>query len=516
MRAVDGALSPAREASDRAEPATASAPAASPLPRAATGFDTAFTVAAQAGTFFLQLAGMAVLARLLTPADYGLQAMVLAVAGVFAALRDGGLSWAIQRDRAPVAGVLDDFFWFGTGLGVLLALAVLASAPFVQAFFGEPRAGEIALLVALCFLLDAVSLQFVAHLRREMLLRKAAVVGLLSVLVGQAAAIYAALRGAAHLSLAWGMVGASAAAALLAFAWCRWRPARPRPSAFSLSMLRRWSGFAGFDLVNYASRNADNWVIGKMAGAYDLGLYSRAYTLLVLPLNLVNTPLRTAAFAAIADARHDRARFAAEFERLLRATCVLALPFFTVLCLASDGVVALLLGPKWERVSLILLALALVGFLHVPQNALGVLFPALDRGRDALRLGAAYAAGSLGAFAVGAHLGGVLGVALAFSAYALVAFPLVVGFVLRRTGVPLASFLRGLRPGVLLALAIAAAGLALRPWVVGAGPAVLVPAIAALSAIIWLAAVLWLLPESAPYLAALRRRLERSSWIARS
>lgn len=314
----------------------------------------------------MQVLSVAILARLLSPSDYGLLAMVAAVIGVADIFRDFGLSTAAIQARTLSREQRSNLFWINSGIGLVLTGVVFLLAPVIAAVYGEPALIEIAQVLSLTFLLNGIATQYRADLNRRLAFTTLAVADVVSPIVALACAISLALGGAGL----WSLVGQQLtqyAVMLFIVVWgARWLPGRPRRSVSLDGMLRFGWNIVVTQLINYASNNADYFVVGLRSGAVALGNYSRAFQLLMNPLNQVRSPVTRIAVPVLARLQDDDARYGAF---LLRGQVALGHSLGFVLGVAAGAAVPITVlflgGGEWNGVAPLLALLAVAGVFQL-------------------------------------------------------------------------------------------------------------------------------------------------------
>lgn len=155
----------------------------------------------------LRVAALMVLARLLSPKDFGLVGMVTAFTGVLTLFRDFGLSAAAVQRPTVSEEQISTLFWINILFGVLLGLIMAAIAPAIAAFYHEPRLAAVTVVLATGFLFNAAGIQHSALLQRQMRFTALAVISVLSLIIGTGIAIGGAEAGYGY----WALVGMSIA-----------------------------------------------------------------------------------------------------------------------------------------------------------------------------------------------------------------------------------------------------------------------------------------------------------------
>ncbi|MEJ5296755.1 MAG: lipopolysaccharide biosynthesis protein [Armatimonadota bacterium] len=322
----------------------------------------ALTVASQAGRFALNTVSLMALARLLTPADFGLVAMVQPITGFVALFKDLGLTLATVQRADVDHGQVSTLFWINVLVSLLLTLIGVAIAPLVGLFYGDGRAVWITVALSATFLFGGLSAQHQALLQRQMRFGSIALAELGGLSVGIAAGILAAWRGMGYWSLV--VMTAATGAANVALLWWQsgWRPGLPRRGTGVREMLRFGGGLTGFNIVNYLTRNADNVLVGRFLGSEALGYYSRAYSLLALPMRQINMPVTSVAVPALSRLRSQPERFRRYYLRVIQMMAATGMPLVVFTFVCADSLILLILGEQWRPCVAIFRALGPAAF----------------------------------------------------------------------------------------------------------------------------------------------------------
>jgi PST family polysaccharide transporter len=313
----------------------------------------------------IQIAGIAILARLLDPADYGLVAMASVLVTFGEIFREFGLSAAAVQSRTLSRVQRNGLFWANTALGLVLALAACVIAYPLSWFFGQPEVVHLAQAMSLIFVLNGATAQYRASLTRSLRFARIAGADIAAQAIGLAAGVAAALAGWGYWSLAVMQLSLSGSSLLLLGLAAGWLPGRPRRGAGLGGFWRYGRGLVAAQLVTYAGANADKFALGYLLGPAPLGLYDRAYRLVNMPLAQMRGPLTTVALPVLSRLQDEQERYVAA---LLRGQAVLGytiIPTMAVLAGASTPVVAVVMGDRWLESGPILGALAVAGALQL-------------------------------------------------------------------------------------------------------------------------------------------------------
>lgn len=324
------------------------------------------TMSGQALRIAVQVLSVAILARLLSPEDYGLLAMVAAVIGVADIFRDFGLSTAAIQAKTLSRSQRNNLFWINSSIGFLLSILVWISAPLIAALFHQPSLVPIAQSLAWTFLLNGMATQHRADLNRNLRFTRLATADVVAPLVALGAAAGLAAAGAGYWALVAQQLVQYAVMLVIVVAGSGWLPGKYSRATSMDGMLRFGWNIVATQLIGYASNNADSVIIGLRFGAGPLGEYNRAFQLLMSPLNQVRSPVTRIAIPILAKLRDDEARYSAF---LLRGQSALGHSLGFVLGAGAGACVpltAVFLGTgEWSGVAPILSLLAIAGIFQV-------------------------------------------------------------------------------------------------------------------------------------------------------
>jgi PST family polysaccharide transporter len=326
------------------------------------------TVGSQGIKFALTLVSTAVLARLLTPDDFGLVAMVAAIVGFATLFKDLGLSMAtVQRENITHSQV-STLFWINVGVSTALALLVAALSPLVALLYGDERLIAITVALGATFIFGGFTSQHTALLRRQMRFSALATIEVVAYLI----AIIAAITIATLTRSYWALVAMMAIQALvtmfLAWALSGWMPGKPGWDHDVRGMLSFGGHLTGFNALNYFTRNFDNVLIGVAYGPGPLGLYSRAYNLLLLPIRQINGPVTSVAMPALCRLQNDPVAYRRFFLRTVSLLSLVTAPLVAYTFADADLLVLALLGEQWTDATPIfrwLAPAALIGAINI-------------------------------------------------------------------------------------------------------------------------------------------------------
>lgn len=374
----------------------------------------AVTMSAQAIKFLLQMTSTAVLARLLTPADFGLVAMVAAFTGFVGLFKDLGLSMATVQRVEITSEQVSTLFWANVVVSIILAAVGMALAPAVTWFYGEPRLGLVTIAISATFIFGGLAAQHTALLQRRLRFASLALIDVVSMLCGVGIGVLLALLGAKY----WALIAMTAAQSFLAAlgAWIAsgWRPGMARRGSGILPMLKFGGNLTGFNSLNYFTRNLDNILIGSVLGSMQLGIYSKAYNLLTVPISQINAPLAAVAMPTLCRLQHNPAQFRRYYLRAVEMIAFFGMPLVAYAFVHANDLIRVLLGAQWMGAVPVFRWLAPAAFIGTLNVAPGWLCGSLGRTNRQFRWAILSTPVMVAAFVVGLRWGAV-GVAAAFS-----------------------------------------------------------------------------------------------------
>ncbi|MEX2176486.1 MAG: oligosaccharide flippase family protein [Pirellulaceae bacterium] len=332
---------------------------------------------AQVASQIVSIGVLAIMLRLVEPAEYGLLGMILPAVMLprMAALL--GLSTAVlQRDLS--SDQLAGLFWLNAVWGLVAAAVTAACGLWLSEAWDEPQLAPLCLALAGATLIAALGSQHQALLERKLLLGPLAGIRLLALACGGFAGIYTARRGAG----VWALVAQQYAELLVLSVWVwlvePWRPGWPKRGGEQAIGLVRFSTYYSLSqLAYYTAQNLDKILLPVLLGARAapaVGLYSQAFSLMMRPALLLTSPLTGVMVAGLSQASHDRAAHAALVARFFHLVGVGLFPCAAGLLVVAPDVMVVLGGSQWQGAGGVLAALApalfVQGMINVSMHVL--------------------------------------------------------------------------------------------------------------------------------------------------
>lgn len=309
----------------------------------------AATIGAAALSLALRVVPTVILARLLTPSDFGVVAMVTTFSLLLQSFGTSGFSEAVIQPKEMSRALASNLFWITCAIGLMLTIGFAASGPLIARFFRNPLVTPVALGTSVAIFLWAVGDIHLALLKRAMRFSALSVNDVVALAVYSAVGVLLALRGWGY----WALVGAIISQALsttIGVWWlCRWIPSPPQRGVGTAAVLKFAAHVYGRFSANYFARNFDNLLVGWKFNAAALGYYKKAYDLFALTATQLTSPLHSVALAALSRLNQDPARFRRYLANSLGIIAFVGMAVGADLTLVGGNVVRLVLGANWSE-----------------------------------------------------------------------------------------------------------------------------------------------------------------------
>ena len=378
------------------------------------------TAGGQGCQIVLTFAYNVVLARLITPGEFGLVAMAMVFAGFVQIFKDAGLSTAtIQREDITQAQV-SNLFWLNAAMGAGAMVTMMAAAPLVARFFHHPELVTIVIAISVSLPLEALAVQHTAILNRQMRFGLVSAIDLGCTAAGCLIGAIMAVSGWGY----WSLVGTLLSTVILKVTCVSllsgWYPQRPSRHSGTRPLIGFGTHLTLVGVVSSLWRSCDSLLIGRYFGADALGLYSRSTVLVTRPLERLLWPIYSVVVPSLSRLQKEPQRYRRAFLQVFEALTMTGFFLAGLLYPLAGTLVIVILGRKWSAAAPIFAALTLLCLSRPSATAAAWLFTTQGRGRDLLVTACAEAAIFVAAFVVGVHFGPT-GLAIAYSAASLTA-----------------------------------------------------------------------------------------------
>ena len=404
----------------------------------AFGWSFLNTIVSRLGTLAIGI----VLARLLGPEAFGTFAVATVAMLAMLSFNELGVSLAIVRWRDEPGRVAPTVNTISVVSSLILFGTVYLTAPAFAGAMGDPEATNVVRLMSVAIVINGVVAGPAAILQREFQQGRRMAIDQVNAWLGAGVSLLLALTGMGAISLAIGRIAGSLVAAVIFVVWS------PLPYRFGFNasvaraLLRFGLPLAGASMIVFAVGYADQLVTGAMLGSTALGFYVLAFNLSSWPVSIFSQPMRSVAPAAFARLQHDHHRMNQTFGDILKLLSAVALPCCLALAGASSAIIAFVYGSAWEPAAQVLSFLGIMAAARILCELAYDFLVIKGESRWILFLQLGWLAILVPALIVGAHLGGLQGVAISQAAVAMLVVVPAYCLLLRRVGIELRRLAR--------------------------------------------------------------------------
>lgn len=380
---------------------------------------------------FIILIVSAVLSRLLSPSEFGLLGMVTVAIGFLQIFKDFGLGASIIQQTQPSKISINSVFWANIGIGCLLCIILLLVAPAIADFYKEPRLTLLTVAMAGIFLIGSLEIVPDALIRKAMDFRSYFFRNLGSLLLSGVVGIALALSGWG----VWALVGQTLFATLtrvvINFKLSKWRPSFQFSSRELKSHLRFSLPLLGENSINYWVRNIDNLLVGKILGAGALGYYSKAYSLMLLPVRQIAGTLSAVMFPSFSLIKDRIDKVWSQYKAIVSVIAAISFPMMAGLALFAETAILIVYGKQWLPIVPVFRVLCFLGALQSIGTLTGTIFSSQGKTLGLFKLGMIVKPLLIAGIVIGLLWKGLMGMVWGYTITSTIAFFLELYFVAR-------------------------------------------------------------------------------------
>jgi O-antigen/teichoic acid export membrane protein/4-amino-4-deoxy-L-arabinose transferase-like glycosyltransferase len=438
-----------------------------------------------------------VLARLLSPAEFGLVSFAMIMIGASALLQDVGVPAALIYSRRDIHTIAGTALTINVVVATLLVAVVVLASPVLASLGGDALIGPIVMVLAAGLIVTSLGSVQNAMLVKQMSFRRKFLPDVVPSLASGVLSIFLALFGFGVWSLVSGHIARTASSTLLLW---RLSPVRPRPTfdrSVAAELLKYGRHISFASVLGFAVANVDYFIVGYMLGTTELGLYTMAYILATMPAYTIGQVVSTVAFPAFSQLRNDPEELFRFFSKVFGAVCAVAMPVGVIIYIGAPAYANVILGSKWAGIVAPLQILSFFGVMLSLDYCSGAAYKASGRPDWMWRWTLVKLAILVPLMVFMARFG-IAGIAAAHAMVVLVMFPLGVPVFARMMKIRSSQFWRLLvPPSVATAAMCAVVAVGLRfPEVAEARMGLAGAAAMTLAALaVYIAALAWLQPH---------------------
>ncbi|MFC6363192.1 lipopolysaccharide biosynthesis protein [Tatumella punctata] len=351
----------------------------------------------------IQLINLIYLAKIIPPNEYGLMAMAAVVITLGILLRDLGTSAALIQRKILSEALKNTVFWMNTLMGLIIAIIVSMSAPFIADIYNQEKLTYVLIMISVTFPLSSCAAAHLALMERESQFKKISSIEISSSLLSVLVAVFLAHKGYGVYSLVGQSITLSLVSAIQFWYCSSWRPSFK--NMIAMSELKEIFNFSAnlslFNLINYFSRNADSFIIGKFMSAAILGNYNLAYRIMLFPLQSLTFVASRSLYPVLSRQQDGNDLVLNTYTNCVFVIVLITAPLMTGLALLSVPFINIIFGPQWFLTADVLKWLAPTAIIQSVLSTTGSVFSAKGRTDILFKLGVVGTILQLGSFIIG-------------------------------------------------------------------------------------------------------------------
>lgn len=407
----------------------------------------------QGGRYIGQFIITAILARFLSPNDFGLLAMATVFINFAMIFSEMGISSALIQKQDTTSRHYYSAFWLNIIVGICLTLIIIVSSTAIAKFYKRPELKSILSVISINFFIASFAIVKQALLTKEMDFRKLATIDMVAVIISGIAGILLAYKGFGVWSLVFQSIIFTSLNTIILWLLSPWRPRLIFAKSDIKDIFRFSANLTGFNIVNYFARNIDYLLIGKFLGSQALGYYMLAYRLMLMPIYGISVSISRVIYPAFSKIQSDFEKVKSSYLKMVKAISLVTFPAMLTLIILAPEFVSVVFGEKWAPATLLIQILSICGMLQSVSAILGNI--RLSQGRAGFHLKIGILNGFFACLAIVIGLNwGVYGVALAYTLFSVLWFYYTNFVTLPLIKLPIKEFFKALKKPFLISICL--------------------------------------------------------------
>lgn len=388
----------------------------------------------------------AILSRLLTPAEYGLLGMIAVATGFLQVFKEMGLGSSVVQKQGITTAEQSSIFWLNVAVGLILTLLLLITAPWIARFFNEPQLTILIRVISFNFVIGSMAIVPDALIQKAIDFKSFFLRNLGTVILGGLFGIWLAYRGYG----VWALIGQSlittVTGLVISFRMVQWRP----QLFFKWNLLKRHLYYSlpilGDSSINYWTRNIDNLLVGKILGSTSLGIYNRAYSLMLLPIKQISSTLSRVMFPSFALIQNEKNLMWEQYLKVVSSIAMLSFPLMATLGIYARECILIVYGGQWLEVVPLFRILCFLGAIQSIATLAGTVYYSTGKTVLLFKVGIITKTLMISGIVTGLYVGNLKGMVWGYSITSTIAFFLETYYVCSILSKKLYAYLKSLFP----------------------------------------------------------------------
>lgn len=367
----------------------------------------------QIGRLIMQLCTMIILARLLSPKDFGLMGMATIVTTFIGLFSNLGTAPAVVQIKEPSKAFLSSIFWINLAIGLLTTILLFLISPLVANVYYEPRITVILRVLSLSFVISSLSILQRAIQERNLAFNTLAKIEICSILIGSITGVGMALSGWGVWSLIFQSLVVSLITTILLWFSSQWRPSLVFQWSEINSVVSFSLNLTASGVLFYLIRNVDNFLIGTFLGAEALGFYTMAYRLMLYPIQNIAGVVQRVIFPIFSIKQDDNEWLSYTSCKVTNMIALIVFPVVIGLTVLCELFVMVVFGSRWSSIIPLIIILLPAALVESIEPIVSVIYQSKGRTDLMFRFSIITGVFCLIAFLIGVRWG-LIGVCIAY------------------------------------------------------------------------------------------------------
>lgn len=322
---------------------------------------------------------IAVLARVLTPSQFGIFGIASLLLAFLEILTETGINVILIQSKEKIEDYVDSAWVVSMIRGVLICLIILISAPLVASFFKTPSALNIILFISLSPLIKGFINPAEVSFQKELKFRKEFIFRTSLFFTDAVVSIIVALITHSVYSLVFGLLAGSILEVILSFVFIKPTPKLKINSNYVKEIFHKGKWITAYSVFNYLGENGDNIAVGRIMGAFPLGIYQMAYKISYIPISEISDVVNKVVFPVYSRIDEDKTRLLVAFWKTTAVIFLLTVVAGSIIFLFPAQVITIILGSQWVSAAQVLKVLSVYGIIRAALGPSSALFLAVGK-----------------------------------------------------------------------------------------------------------------------------------------
>ena len=319
-------------------------------------------------TMFIQFVSGIILARLLTPFDYGCVGMLAIFMTLAEAFIDGGFGSALIQKKRPTQEDYSTIFWWNIGMAVVMYAILFFSAPAISRFYNIPLLCDVLRVQGVVLFIYAFNIIQKNQLRKKLNFKLLSIITIATSLIALGVTIFMAYNGYGVWALVAQNIITSAIPALVFWFYVKWRPVW----TFSWASFKELFGFGFYmfltNLLNSFGSQIQGLLIGRFYNASTMGYYSKAHGLEKLASTSISSVMTQVTYPLYAEAQDNKPQLANMIRRITMTLSYITFPLLFILLLCAKPIFVILYSDRWLQSVPYFQVLSIAGLAYCLQS----------------------------------------------------------------------------------------------------------------------------------------------------